>query len=171
MKSILLFLILTIASLLAADAPQLTLENLKFIAPAGWIDVPVTSPMRKATWRTSAEPSHAAEISFFTFGKDQGGSVSENIQRWFGQFSESATKGQSATVTVNNRTITFAKSEGTFTSGMPGGPTTPLPDYALCGAIIETDSGAIFIKMTGPKPTVAKLEKTFTELVTSAAKS
>ncbi len=170
MKTILLFLLLTIASMLAADAPQLTLENLKFAAPTGWIDLPVTSPMRKATWKTSAE-SDAAEISFFTFGKDQGGSVSENIQRWFGQFSESATKGQSATVNVNHRTITFAKSEGTFTSGMPGGPTTPLPDYALCGAIIETESGAIFIKMTGPKSTVSKFEKEFTDLVTSAAKS
>ena len=185
MKLILLSLLLTIASLFAADGPTLTLEALKFTAPTGWIDVPVTSPMRKATWRTSAEPSHtrqphdlssqgqsdAAEISFFAFGKDQGGSVSENIQRWFSQFSESAAKGQSATVNVNNRTITFAKSEGTFTSGMPGGPTTPLPDYALCGAIIETESGAIFIKMTGPKATIAKLEKTFTELVTTAAKS
>jgi hypothetical protein len=126
--------------------------------------------MRKATWRTSAG-ADAAEISFFTFGKDQGGTVNENIQRWYGQFSESAAKGESATVVVNNRTITFARSEGTFSSGMPGGPTTPLPDYALLGAIIETEGGLVFIKMTGPKATVQKMEKPFTDVVTNAAKS
>ncbi|MEO7933899.1 MAG: hypothetical protein ABIT76_12145 [Chthoniobacterales bacterium] len=164
------FLLLLAAPLFAGEPLKLTVENLTFTSPVDWVDVPVTSPMRKATWRTSAG-ADAAEISFFTFGKDQGGSVNQNIQRWFGQFSESATKGESATVAMNHRTITFARSEGTFTSGMPGGPTTPLPDYALCGAIIETDSGLIFIKMTGPKATVQKLEKTFTEFVTNAAKS
>ncbi len=164
-------LLLLFTSTLIVGAPlKVTVENLTFTSPADWIDVPVTSPMRKATWRTSAD-ADAAELSFFTFGKDQGGSVNQNIQRWFGQFSESATKGESATVVVNNRTITFARSEGTFTSGMPGGPVTPLPDYALCGAIIETESGLIFIKMTGPKITVQKLEKAFTEFVTNAAKS
>ena len=168
MKTFCLILLLTASPLLAAES--VTLEGLKFDAPQEWISLPVTSPMRKATWRTSAE-SNAAEISFFAFGKGQGGSVNENIQRWYGQFSESATKAESATVTVNNRPITFAKSEGIFSSGIPGGPTTPLPDYALYGAIIETDSGAIFIKMTGPKTTVKAAEKAFTDLVTSAVKS
>ncbi len=177
MKTRLLIFLLFVSTLTAGEPPttvgvplKVTLAPLTFTAPAGWIDVPVTSPMRKATWRSSPEPD-ATEIAFFTFGKDQGGTVNENIQRWLGQFSESATKGESAQVILNSRTIHFVRSSGTFSSGMPGGSTTPLPDYALCGAIIETSEGNIFVKMTGPQATVSKLEKTFTELVTDAAKS
>lgn len=169
-KKWLLLWLLSITSLPAGEPLRLTLENLTFTSPSDWVDVPVTSPMRKATWHTSPD-ADAAEISFFSFGQGQGGTVSENIQRWYGQFSNSATQGESATVAVNNRTITFARSAGTFSSGMPGGPTTPRSNYALCGAIIETTGGMIFVKMTGPQATVQKFEKAFTDLVTNAAKS
>ena len=166
-----LFLLWTFASvLLAAEPLRLQVENLSFTSPADWIDGPVSSPMRKGTWRTGNAPD-AAEISFFAFGRDQGGSVSQNIQRWFGQFSGSASKGESATVVVHERTITFARSEGTFSTGLPGAPTTPIPDQALFGAIIETEAGMVFVKMTGPKSTVQKMESAFTALVTNAAKS
>lgn len=170
MKHKLLVYCLCATTLFAGEPLQLRLENLTFTSPANWVDVPVTSPMRKATWRTSTE-GDAAEIAFFAFGKDQGGTVNENIQRWYGQFSESATKGESATVEIAGNKVTFARSEGIFSSGMPGGPTTPLPDYALCGAIIETKSGMVFLKMTGLKSVVTKMEAAFTEMVQTASKN
>ncbi len=153
-----------------AAALQVTLESLLFVSPSGWVDVPVASAMRKATWRTGTGDD-AAEIAFFAFGKDQGGSVSDNIQRWLDQFSESKTKGESATVQINERAVTFVRSEGVFASGMPGGPVISHPGFALFGVIIEMPEGNVFIKVTGPMATVKKLEATFAEIVTKAAKS
>jgi hypothetical protein len=39
---------------------------------------------------------------------------------------------------------------------MPGGATTPKPDYALAGAILESTRGNIFVRMTGPRELVKK---------------
>jgi hypothetical protein len=33
---------------------------------------------------------------------------------------------------------------------MPGGPKTPQPNTMLLGAIIESDRGNVFIRLTGP---------------------
>lgn len=168
---LLLFSLFTAAvPLTAAEPLQVTLESLRFVAPADWVAGPVPSAMRKATWLTSKDDT-AAEVAFFAFGKDQGGTVSDNIQRWLDQFSESQAKGESATVQINGRAVTFVRSEGIFSSGMPGGPVTPLPGYGLFGAIIETPEGNVFFKATGPLATVKGLEQTFTEIVTNAAKS
>ena len=44
---------------------------------------------------------------------------------------------------------------------MPGGPTTPLDNYALRGAILEDETkGDVFVKMTGP---VALVESAWTD--------
>jgi hypothetical protein len=66
--------------------------------------------------------------------------------------------------------ITFAMTEGTFSSGMPGGPTTPMEGYALCGAILESASGNVFVKMTGPNGVVKASTDAFKKMVSEAAK-
>jgi hypothetical protein len=87
-------------------------------------------------------------VTFFHFGKDQGGSTAENVARWYAQFPGSEDKRITENVQVGPVKITFAMTEGTFSSGMPGGPTTPLEGYGLCGAILEGAEGSIFVKMT-----------------------
>ena len=52
-----------------------------------------------------------------------GGSVQANVDRWFKQFSDGYTDAK--TEEAGNTTITFVKAEGTFASGMPGGPIPP----------------------------------------------
>ena len=61
------------------------------------------------------------------------------------------------------------KAEGTFGSGMPGGPTTPMKDYALRGAILESPSGDVYVKMTGPKAIVKEAAPTLEKMVREAA--
>ncbi|HEY5752290.1 MAG TPA: hypothetical protein VIT21_04010 [Chthoniobacterales bacterium] len=163
------FLIALVVSTFAAETVKVTIEPLTFTAPEGIVSVPVTSPMRKAHWQWK-KADQVVDVTFFAFGSGQGGDVNSNLQRWFGQFSGSEGKTESARVEVNGIPITFARAEGTFASGMPGGPMTPLPNQALCGAILETKSGLIFVKMTGPIELVREHEKAFTEMVRAAAK-
>ncbi len=66
--------------------------------------------------------------------------------------------------------ITYVTTEGTFSSGMPGGPTSPMTGYALCGAILESSDGSVFIKMTGPEAIVKSSTEAFKKMVSEAAK-
>jgi len=67
--------------------------------------------------------------------------------------------------------VTVVRAEGTYASGMPGGPTTPKPGWALLGAIAEGPSGAVFFKLTGPKKGVAAARPAFEALVASLKRS
>jgi hypothetical protein len=52
---------------------------------------------------------------------------------------------------------------------MPGGPTTPLKDYALRGAILESPAGDVYVKMTGPKAVAKLAEPSFEKMIREAA--
>ena len=54
---------------------------------------------------------------------------------------------------------------------MPGGPTTPMTGYALCGAILESAEGNVFIKMTGPEAVVKSATEVFKKMISEAAKN
>jgi len=53
---------------------------------------------------------------------------------------------------------------------MPGGSTTPMPGYALVGAILESDNGNVFVRMTGPKELVQSSLMDFKKMIEGAAK-
>ena len=109
--------------------------------------------MRKAQFSVPGlDGSAPAEVAFFHFGAGQGGSVQANVDRWFKQFSGGSTDAK--TERVGNTMVTFVRAFGTFSSGMPGGPTTPLKDYAMRGAILESPAGDVYVKMTGPQGVV-----------------
>jgi hypothetical protein len=109
-------------------------------------------------------------VTFFQFGAGQGGSVAENVARWFAQFPGNEDKRKTETVQAGSVKITYATTEGTFSSGMPGGPTTPMTGYALCGAIVESPEGSVFIKMTGPASVVKSSTEAFKKMISEAAK-
>ena len=95
------------------------------------------------------------------------------MARWFGQFPGSEDKRKTETTDVGAIKVTFATTEGTFSSGMPGGPTTPMKGYALCAAILQSADGAgdVYVKMTGPEAIVKKSTEAFRKMVTDAAKA
>src|ERR1044071_4291273 len=119
-----------------------------FVVPEGWRQVTPSSPMRKAQLEIARGPAKA-EVTFFQFGASEGGSAGDNVARWYAQFPGSDDKHVTEHAQSGAVKITFAMTEGTFSSGMPGGPTTPMNGYALCGAILEGADGNVFIKMTG----------------------
>ena len=112
-----------------------------------------------------------AEVTFFHFGAEQGGTAADNVARWYAQFPGNEEKRITENVQVGAVKITFATTEGTFNSGMPGGPTTPMEGYALCGAILETSTGNVFVKMTGPNAVVKASTEAFKKMISDAAKA
>ena len=164
------FLIGAIAGRSEVRAEAIKVEEFTFNLPEGWRSVTPSSPMRKAQLEIARGPEKA-EVTFFHFGADQGGSAADNVARWYAQFPGSEDKRITENVQIGPVKITFAMTEGTFNSGMPGGPTTPMEGYALCGAILETASGNLFVKMTGPNAVVKASTDAFKKMVTDGAKT
>ena len=72
---------------------------------------------------------------------------------------------------MNGTKVTLVTTEGTFHSGMPGGPTTAIADHALLGAILQADAGDVFVKMTGPNPLIKETTPEFLEFLKKATAS
>jgi hypothetical protein len=153
-----------------AETNEIKAGSFTFTVPDGWKQVTPSSPMRKAQLEIARGPEKA-EVTFFHFGADQGGSAEDNVARWFAQFPGSEKNRTTENVQVGSVKVTFAMTEGTFSSGMPGGPTTPMPGYGLCGAILESADGSVFVKMTGPEAVVKASTEAFKKMVSEAAKS
>ena len=164
-----LFALVAVALSGVVQAETVKVEAFTFAVPEGWKSVTPSSPMRKAQLEIARGPEKA-EVTFFHFGADQGGSAEDNVARWYAQFPG----GEKNRITEHAQSgavkITFAMTEGTFSSGMPGGPTTPMEGYALCGAILESATGNVFIKMTGPNAVVKASTEAFKKMVSEAAK-
>lgn len=157
----------------AADAPKpFSVGEFSFSAPAKWESVEVTSPMRKAQLKVPGKDGKNADVIFFFFGQGSGGGTKANVDRWLGQFEEGRDK-INAKVDENKvgaRTVTYVQAEGTYKSGMPGGPTTPLPNTMLLGAILESAQGNVFVRMTGPADLVKSARDDFKKMIDTAAK-
>lgn len=151
-----------------------TAGDFTFAVPEGWIAAAPSSPMRKAELRVPGPAGTGAAgeavVTVFHFGPGQGGTVAQNVDRWFGQFDgDNDAKGAAtAKETIGTVPVTFARARGTFQSGMPGQPVTPLEGQALIGVILESAKGDVYLKMTGPAPTVEKAEPAFVQMIRAA---
>lgn len=154
----------------AVHAESVKVETFTFQIPEGWRSVTPSSAMRKAQLEIPRGPEKA-EVTFFHFGADQGGPAADNVARWYAQFPGSEKNQITENVQVGSVKITFAMTDGTFNSGMPGGPTTAMEGYALCGAILESATGNLFVKMTGPNGVVKASTDAFKKMILEAAKA
>lgn len=154
----------------ASDAGEsFKVGSFTFTVPEGWTKVTPASPMRNAQLEV-ARGQEKAEVTFFHFGGGSG-TATDNVARWFGQFAGSEANRKTETADAGGGKITFATTEGTFSSGMPGAPASPMPGYALCGAIIENAGGDVYVKMTGPAAVVKASAEALRKMVTDAAKA
>jgi hypothetical protein len=167
--AVLLLALLSALTLRAEDPASFEVGGLKFARPADWKWVEVTSPMRKAQLKVpGATADQSADITFFHFGSGAGGDVHANTQRWLAQFKGSDAAGKTEPQEIAGTKVTLVSTEGTFSSGMPGGPSTQLENYALLGAIVEGPEGNVFVKMTGPAALVKESRAKFLEFITAA---
>jgi hypothetical protein len=175
------FFVLCIAALsggvcaYADNAATFKVGDIAFTRPDKWESVPVTSSMRAAQLKvTDADGKTSADVVFFQFGPGGAGGTKANVERWLGQFVEprDQIKSKVEDVTVGKTKVTYVSAEGTYKSGMPGGPATSMADYALMGAMVGNEGdNVIFIKMTGPKSLVKSATEDFKKMVESGLKN
>jgi hypothetical protein len=158
------------AASLHAEAPAtFPVGGLTFKRPADWAWVEVSSPMRKAQLKVpGAKADEFAEITFFHFGAGGGGDVQSNAQRWLAQFKAGEGAGKIEPQTIGSAKVTLVSTEGTYSSGMPGGPQSAMENYALLGAIVEHGDGNVFVKMTGPAALVKGSRQKFLDFLATA---
>ena len=165
-----LFVFFTIQATAAEGLKTFKVGEFSFTSPAAWEWVEVTSPMRKAQFKVPGKDAKSADVIFFYFGESGGGGTKANVDRWLGQFVEPREKinAKVEETKVNNRTVTYVQADGTYKSGVPGGPTTPLPNTMLLGAILESEQGNVFVRMTGPMELVKDSANDFKKMVNGA---
>jgi hypothetical protein len=146
-----------------ADAPP----AITWKAPAKWSAMPNPNTMRLATYRVPA--AAGAEDGELTVVR-AGGSTEANFQRWVGQF-ENAGPASRAETSVHGHVISTIEVSGTFRGGgmTAAGPAAGHPGFTLLGAVVETEQGPYFFKLTGPSATVRAARTDFDALVNSIA--
>ena len=147
----------------------------KFQRPAAWewIEVPEgMRVMRKAQISVPGKDGgKPAEIIFYHFGAGQRGDTQANVSRWVAQFTDKTAPEKIESRDAAGTKATFVSVTGTYQSGMPMGPKTPMSGYSLLGAILEdAEGGAVFVKMTGPEAVVKDATPAFNEFITAAKK-
>ena len=159
---------------IAAEAPaNFKVAGLNFTRPEKfqWVELPAGG-MRAAQLKVAGEnEKEAAEVVFFHF-PGGGGGVQANVDRWLAQFKEpkDQLKSKVETVKTDKGSITYVQAEGTYMSGMPGGPKTAIPNAMLQGAIVQSAEENVFIRMTGPGAIVKASQEAFKKMAESAVK-
>ncbi|MEW6305211.1 MAG: hypothetical protein AB1705_17175 [Verrucomicrobiota bacterium] len=159
-------------SLCAQDGESFKVSQFTFKQPKGW-EKQQSGGMRAAQFKvTDAKIKGEAEVVFFYFGPGGAGGVQANVDRWFSQFQEPKDKINAKTeeVTVGGTKVTYVSAEGTYMSGSPFGPKTPMPNHALVGGIIEGSEGSVFVRLTGPKDLAKAATADFKKMIEGALK-
>lgn len=148
-----------------------TTGELKFKVPDGWVTEKPSSSMRAAQYKLPkvAGDSEDASLVLYFFGTGQGGSVSDNIDRWVSQIEQPKEKAKIETITVNGMKVTTVDVSGTYTAQMSPGSETRHNEsnQRLRAAVIETPKGNYFAKLIGLEKTVSHWDQSFREYVKS----
>jgi hypothetical protein len=158
----------------AASAPAtgpVRVAGIAFTPPASWRREAPESSMRVAQFGIpGASGEKDGTVAVYYFGSGQGGGIADNAKRWQDQFTN-ATPGPVTSVERNGLKVTVVTTQGTYASGMPMGPSTPEPGFALWGAIVEAPQGNVFVKATGPKALIERSRPDFDALLSSLQSS
>lgn len=150
----------------AKEAAPAKPSEVVYDAPAAWQKVENPNPMRKATFKIphAEGDSEDAELAV----SQAGGSVDANVQRWAGQFERNKEDPVARKqMKVGDLDVTVVELHGTFAGGgMPGAPSAgPKANWAMLGAIVETQGSLTFFKLTGPEKTVQSAKPAFDKFV------
>lgn len=143
--------------------------NLTFKLPEGWKAVAPANPMRLAEIQVPDASGDAAKMCTLVMSS-AGGDVASNIARWQGQVlgaDGQPSKAEPGTRTVEGMKVTTVQMTGAF---MNMGETTPHTNWTMRGAVVETPTGMLFLKMTGPAEQMAAAAKGFDAMMDGVKK-
>ncbi len=130
--------------------------------PKGWQETPSPNAMRLATYRVAG----SVEVIVLRAG----GATQANIDRWVAQFDDVGHQGR-VDKTVHGLHAVTVDVSGTYVGGgmTMGAPADPKRDWAMVGAIVESQSPSYFFKMTGPAAAVRAARPAFDRMIDSIA--
>lgn len=158
--------------------PVETKAGLRFSVPDAWkIEAP-SSSMRQAQiaipQTKESGDAEGAELVVFHFGAREGGSVQENLDRWYAQFEGPDGKPAAASAKVEKRdvgglAVTTVDVGGRYVAPKrPGSPDRyDKPNFRMLGAVVTTPGGNFFFKLVGPAKTVEENAKRFAAAIDS----
>lgn len=144
--------------------------------PDGWEKVPPTSSMRVAEFAIAASQG-GTEGSDLAVFQGNWGSIDDNVQRWYGQFSQP--DGRSTEVVARRWELetegafpaTLVDIPGTYQGGMGMGAGGSFEGYRMLGAIVNAGPQFYYLKLTGPEAEVAALREGFEGMIRSMRRS
>jgi hypothetical protein len=153
------------AGTVLAEAKERVFEGITVTVPAGWEERTPASEFIQAEYRLTG-PGGPARLTM----SSAGGGMDANIDRWRGQFTRGPDDPapQEETITIGGEPARLIELHGTFRDGFGGG--APQPKSTMLGAVIPTGPANFFVKLTGPRETVAEHREAFRTLVTTARK-
>lgn len=98
-----------------------------------------------------------------------GGSIEQNLDRWYSQFEMDGEPGEPVVKEFNKVKVHMVDLKGTFldTMGTPGGPATKKENYRMLAAIVELPEGKYFVKCYGPAAVIEKNVEDFKKMMES----
>ena len=140
--------------------------------PDTWVQQQPENTMRLAQFQVRGglgqEP---ANVVVFYFGKNGGGSMEANVQRWESQFTGPDGKPVKAVLRkakAGAMPVTWAELNGSYARGVGmGQESAAKPNQTLIAAVVETPQGNITFHLYGAKASVANARKAFEAMVSS----
>jgi len=149
----------------AEEADSLKVSEFIFTFGKPWVRQQVVSAMRAGQFTYDHEDENLADVELviFFFGAGQGGGTQANIDRWIGQF-EGTPESKTEEKEMGGKKVILLTAKGTYLESMGGpfsGNKTPKPDYTMLAAILPSEQGDVFLKLTGPTKSVEAMGDAF----------
>ena len=146
------------------ETQEIKARDIVLQVPKSWKSNPPSNNMRLAQFAINAAEGDAegAELVIFP---PFGGSVSQNVQRWIGQFAGEERQLKLTQGTAAQGKYVLVDVSGTYNK--PDGPpflrkTKPTPGYRMLAVLFSSKSGGNYsFKLTGPKKTVSGVTDQF----------
>jgi hypothetical protein len=131
------------------------------VTPSEWTAKPITSSMRAADYLISTAPGEEAELVIYYFGEDGAGSIDDNLDRWFGQFTQP--DGRTSREAAKIEKTRFAGQDaivvsvsGHFAAAAMAGVSEAVDkdNQSMLAAIIASPTGPYYFKLVGATKTV-----------------
>jgi hypothetical protein len=165
----------------ALDGREVSIAGVTVTAPGVWKDLG-PSGMRAASYAFGPARGDAdsATVAVFYFGKQGGGAIEANFDRWLGQMAmpdggdpRQAAKRADGTadgMPFHHMEVAGAYNGAAMGGGMGGGGGARV-GYFMSAAVLEGPEGSVFFKLTGPEKTAREMNDAFLAMLQAARKA
>lgn len=147
----------------SAQAGVLQLANMSLSVPDAWLEEAPSNEMRITQFKLKAHPEYEVVVSYFGNMENM---VEANIERWKSQF---VSMDEYRELEVEPDGVSGIKISGTFKlKPFPMAQDfTETDGYGTLAAIVPSDEGPYFLKLTAPVEVINKEEAAFVQCLNS----